>query len=212
VITKLLLRGDMEVNCYLVEHQGRCLVIDPGYEKEKLADYVHKRELDVVGILLTHAHIDHIGALDAFKAPVYLHREELAVLTDNLKNGFVYFNRLMPYDLKVIKIVTIEDGHEFNLGDQVITAIHTPGHTAGSMNYQCGRELFTGDTLFNGSVGRWDFPTGDQKALKASILKLVDTYAEDTIIYPGHGPDSILGHEKRDNPFYVKWKGNPGRN
>ncbi len=204
-MNKLLLNGDIPVNCYIIEHNKKCYIVDPGYEKQKVIDYVRQNDLVVLGILLTHAHIDHIGAIDAFDVPVYLHEKEYEIILDNYKNGFEFYGKEKPYNLSDINIVKIDENHEFELGDKTIKVIHTPGHTIGGVCYKIDNDLYTGDTLFRETVGKWVFPTGDLATLQKTIVDLINTQDEALNIHPAHGDSSTIGHEKLYNPFYVQW-------
>ncbi len=203
---KILLQGEIPVNGYILEEDGKCFIIDPGSQKNRLIDYVESKKLEVVGILLTHGHFDHIGALDVFDVPVYLHKNELELIADVRINGFVHYGMEMPYDMSAIKLVPIQDGDKIKLGEKEIEVILTPGHTAGSVCYKLDDDIFSGDTVFAGSVGRWDFPTGDPEMLKKSVVALIDSYPDNVKIHPGHGESTTIAEEKRANQFYRGWK------
>ena len=203
---KILLYGDIDVNCYILERHNKCYIIDPGYEKERIINYIQDNNLEVKGILLTHAHIDHIGAIDSFKVPVYLHEKELEILKDNHRNGFEFYGKEKPYELEDIDIVPINENTVLELEDKQIEVIFTPGHTVGCVCYKIDNDLYTGDTLFRGTVGRWDFPTGNQETLRNTIVNLIESMKEDIVIHPAHGESSTIGDEKRNNYFYLEWK------
>ena len=205
-MNKLLLYGDIDVNCYFIEHHQQCYIVDPGYEKERIIQYIYDKQLSVQGILLTHGHIDHIGAIDAFDVPIYLHEKEFEIIKDNVKNGFTFYNKAKPYDLSSLHLVPINSATTLPLGDHLIQVIHTPGHTVGSVCYKINDELYSGDTLFKGTVGRWDFPTGDLDTLQKTIVNLINSLPDNTKIYPAHGEISTIGHEKATNHFYLMWK------
>lgn len=203
---KILLLGEIPVNCYFIEYNNKCYVVDPGYEKEKVIKYVKENNLEVLGILLTHGHIDHIGAIDAFKVPVYLHKNEYEIIEDNYKNGFEFYGREIPYSLKEINFVKIDEEYVLPIDDKKIEVIYTPGHTIGGVCYKFENDLYTGDTLFKGTVGKWVFPTGDYETLKRTVVNLIDTEKECVNIHPAHGESSTIGQEKKYNDFYVQWK------
>ncbi len=205
-MNKILLYGEIDVNCYIIENNGECFIVDPGYQKERVIKYIEDKNLKPKGILLTHGHIDHIGAIDAFDLPVYIHEKEYEVLIDNQKNGFDFYNREKPYNLDDIKIVKINSDTVLDLGDKKIEVIFTPGHTIGSVCYKIEDDLYTGDTLFEGTVGRWDFPTGNLEVLKKTIKTLIENTDENIKIHPAHGKSSTIGQEKRNNYFYINWK------
>jgi len=194
------------MNCYFIERNGKCFIVDPGYHKERIIEYVKEEKLEVIGILLTHAHIDHIEALDCFPVPIYLHELEYDVLFDDYKNGFEFFEKQKEYDLNDLDIRTINENTVFKIDEYEISVIHTPGHTIGGVCFKIGHDLYVGDTLFEGSVGRWDRPTADLSQLKTSVLKLIEEQEEYIIIHPGHGRSSTIGVEKAINQYYKEWK------
>ncbi|MGL5614734.1 MAG: MBL fold metallo-hydrolase [Sarcina sp.] len=206
LVNKILLYGEIPVNCYIIENDGLCYIVDPGYEKERVIDYIKNKGLSVKGILLTHGHIDHIGAIDSFDVPVYLHEVEYEILVDNHKNGFEFYGREKPYNLEDIKVIKIDENKKFTLGNKVIEVVFTPGHTIGGVCYKIDNDLYTGDTLFKETVGRWDFPTGNLEVLKKSIVNLVDSMDDEVRIHPAHGDSSTIGYEKKENEYYKAWK------
>jgi len=205
-IRKLKLDGEIPMNCYVLDRNGKCFIIDPGYQKERIQEYVKKEGLEVIGILLTHAHIDHIEALDCFKVPVYLHELEYDILMDDSLNGFEFFGKQKAFDVNCLDIRTITEDTILQLAEYEITVILTPGHTVGGVCYKIENDMYVGDTLFEGSVGRWDRPTANLEQLKESVLRLIDNQPEHIIIHPGHGKSSTIGTEKQLNPFYKEWK------
>lgn len=202
---KLKLNGDIPVNCYIIQRDKECYIIDPGYQKEKIRDYIKERDYNVKGILLTHAHIDHIEALDCFKVPIYIHEKEVSILYDTSLNGFDFFHKKPTYNLVDLEIIKINNNDKFAVGCEFINVLHTPGHTQGSVCYHIGFDIYTGDTLFEGAVGRWDRPTANLDELKKSIQKIVKTYPDNYLIHPSHGKSSTIGTEKRYNPFILEW-------
>ncbi len=211
------------MNCYLLLSADgmETYVVDPGGDRVRLLATVRARGVRVRGVLLTHGHIDHIGALDAFAAPrdaasgvvapvpVFLHPTERALLLDPEMNGAAIFDDPLPFDPAALDLRPLEPGRALPLGAsdaESVEWMHTPGHTAGSVCYRLGDDLVTGDTLFAGSVGRSDFPTGDARALARSVVHLIDTLPGHVRIHPGHGSPSTIDDEKRRNPFYRAWK------
>lgn len=203
---RILLDGEIPVNCYIIEDEGKCYIVDPGFERERLREYIQSQNLEVIGILLTHAHFDHIGALDAFDVPIYIHEAEYPILIDGYKNGFDYDDRKMSYKIEDLYIIKVNENTRIYLNKKEIEVILTPGHSSGSVCYKYDNQLITGDTLFKGSVGQWDFPTGDQEILKESIMKLIDSHDDEIEIFPAHGGTSTIGEEKINNFFYNYWK------
>lgn len=199
--------GPLQTNCYILWNTTNdCLVIDPGGEGEKLIQWLENQSLSPLAILLTHAHFDHIGAVDQmrdhFSIPVYVHEKEAQWLLDPSLNGSQLFMmgeliRLKPADY----ILTNEKN--LKIGDFQLQLFETPGHSPGSISYyvqECGIVL-AGDTLFMGSIGRSDLPGGNQKELLASIHDKLLTLPEDTTVLPGHGPETSIEAEMDSNPF-----------
>ena len=183
--------GMLQTNCYLIENADRCLVIDPGDEAQKVEQFVQQRGLTLEAILLTHGHFDHVGAVKDLAADtdcrVFLCTEDLA-LPGAMTNGELYFTD------------SYADGQELTLAGLTFTVLHTPGHTPGSVCLKFGDALFAGDTLFAGSIGRTDFPGSSWEAMEDSLKKL-KTLDDDLAVYPGHGPATTMGCEKRYNPY-----------
>jgi hydroxyacylglutathione hydrolase len=204
-IQKLLLDGEIPMNCYVLERDKKCFIIDPGYQKESIQNYIAQKGYTVKGILLTHAHIDHIEALDCFAVPIYIHEKEYEILIDTAKNGFDFFEKKPQYDLADLEIVCINENSKLSIGNDEITVLHTPGHTKGSVCYLVGFDLYAGDTLFEASVGKWDRPTGDLRTLKKTIVHLINSLPDYILVHPGHGRSTTIGIEKQINSFYHQW-------
>lgn len=203
---KLALFGDMDINCYVIEYKNKCYIVDPGFEKDKIVKYVQDNNLEVLGILLTHGHTDHISAIHCFKVPVYIHKKEYDLFLSSYNNVLENYKREMDYKLEEIDIKTIDESKVFPFEDKEISVIYTPGHTFGGVCYKFEDDLFTGDTLFKGVVGKWTFKTGNLEEMQNSIISLIDSQNENVRIHPGHGESSTIGDEKRGNKFYLKWK------
>lgn len=197
-------------NGYLVvcEVTRDAIVIDPGDEVEALIDAATELRATVRMILLTHAHLDHITgvarARSATSAPVWIHRDDLF-----LYDGVVEQGRM--FGLQVVRQPAIDHfyqpGHRLEFGQYVVDVQHTPGHSPGGVCLAIGksggsdRELFVGDTLFAGSVGRTDLPGGDMETLLNSIRNVLFRFPDETLVHSGHGPTTTIGEEKRTNPF-----------
>ena len=182
------------LNCINLGH-----IVDPGYEVNRVREYINKNNLEVQAILLTHGHIDHIGAIDAFDVAVYLHENEFEIIKDNHKNGFTFYGKEKPYNLEDINLVPLKDKDILKLDDKEIEVIFTPGHKVGCVCYKIDNDLYTGDTLFKETVGRWDFPTGNLNVLKKSVVSLIDSQDDNVAIHPAHGESSTIGYEKAHN-------------
>lgn len=190
-------------------HEG--IIIDPGDEVDGLLAAVRDHDLEIKYILLTHAHIDHITgvatAKDAVDAPVYLHKDDL-FLYDNVEQQGAMFGfkvrRQPPIDV-------FYDLSPVHFGGYQVRVHHTPGHCPGGVCLQIGRkgtagtDLFVGDTLFAGSIGRTDLPGGDYETLLRSITEVLFPLGDDAIVHAGHGPDTTIGRERKTNPFVLEY-------
>lgn len=199
--------GPIQTNCYIVQNEtGHCLIIDPGEEGQRIIREIEKSGLTPSAILLTHAHFDHIGAVDEvrdyFNIPVYIHEVENEWLADPALNGSIKYPGFRNVtNLKADHVMSAEAVME--VGPFTFETRHTPGHSPGSISYifEQGRFAVVGDTLFQGSVGRTDLPGGDTSTLLASIHNKLLTLDDDFILYPGHGPATTPEREKDTNPF-----------
>lgn len=203
MIIKTLIVGMLQENCYIVMNQNsnEGFIIDPGDEVGTISKKVEELGCDIKGILLTHGHMDHVGAVvglkDKYNVPVYMNAKEYEFMKEDT---FVY--------IKLPEIFTyIEEGTVLNIAGLEIKAIHTPGHTKGGMCFLIGEDLFTGDTLFQGSVGRSDFIGGDGAELIRSIKEKLLDLGDNIKVYPGHGPSSTIGFEKARNPYLQEMDG-----
>ena len=191
--------GTFDVNCTILSSGGKAWIIDPGREGARIAQLLEQRGLEPAGILLTHGHFDHIGAIGELQEkwpalPVYVHPADVPVLTHPL-NCF-------PPDYPAIEAPkNIADARSL---PEPMRTIETPGHTPGGVCYYLPEEklLLSGDTLFAGSVGRTDLPGGDMPTLMDSLKKLT-VLPDDTLVIPGHGSHTTIGREKTSNPFLV---------
>lgn len=191
-------------NSYLLIEEGSAILIDPGYNEDgRLESLISSLGLEIEAILLTHGHYDHFaGLLDwRGKMPsIYLGREDVPAL-DNpfLIASFLFGN---PIKAGLDGVIAVSDKQILKFGSIELSIIHTPFHTMGSLCYYSESEgiLFSGDTLFRGSVGRSDLPGGDQSLMKGSLSKLV-SLPEETKVYPGHGEETTIGFELCSNPF-----------
>lgn len=198
--------GVWMVNCWFLvnEDTKEALVFDPGDEAERILDYVNQKGWKVSAILLTHGHSDHIAAVNELrqktKASVYAYEAEKEMLLDM---------RLNMSDTMTSGGVTVEpdkllhDGQDLTLSGIQLKVIHTPGHTPGGCCFYCEEAgcLFAGDTLFQGSVGRSDFPGGSMGNLIRSIKEKLFVLPDTTTVYPGHGGETTIAYEKANNPF-----------
>ena len=181
--------GQLQANCYILgsNNTKEAMVIDPGGDALRIVKEITKAGLKITRIVLTHGHFDHTdGAAELkhiTKAPVYIHAADAPSL------GF-------PPDGH------LDDGQEFNIGEYKISVIHTPGHSPGGICLFSPGAVFTGDTLFAGSIGRTDFPGGNYNSLIKCVVDKIFPLGDDLRVYPGHGPASTIGQERRSNPFF----------
>jgi glyoxylase-like metal-dependent hydrolase (beta-lactamase superfamily II) len=197
-------------NGYLVscERSREAVLIDPGDEVDELLDAARSDQLDVRAILLTHAHLDHITgvgrAKSALHVAVWLDRADLFLYDDVVEQGRMFgltVERQPPVD------AFYDHATPFRFGDYRVDILPTPGHCPGGVCLAIGlegsaaRELFVGDTLFAGSIGRTDLPGGDYGTLIRSIKEVLFAFPDQTVVHSGHGPDTTIGEERRTNPF-----------
>jgi glyoxylase-like metal-dependent hydrolase (beta-lactamase superfamily II) len=202
--------GPFVQNGYVVgcEATRDAVLIDPGDGVQGMLAFVERESLTVRHILLTHAHIDHVTGVAAAKralgVPVYLHRDDLFLYEDVVQHGLMFGVRVEP---QPPIDVFYAPGQVIAFGECEARPHHTPGHCPGGVCLQIGRtgtrgkELFVGDTLFAGSIGRTDLPGGDYSVLMASIRTVLFAFGDDAIVYSGHGPDTTIGRERATNPF-----------
>lgn len=202
---EIFVTGIISTNCYAVvnEDTKEAVLIDPASYPKKLKNYLQDNGLQVKGILLTHGHFDHIMGIDAiledFKVPVYVHEEEKELIADPILNESRTYTKGYAYD----KAEFVRDGQTLNLIGYEFKVIHTPGHTSGGASYYVESEnvVFSGDTLFHGSVGRTDFKTSSMSDLIRSIREKLFRLPDETVVYPGHMEATTIGTEKNINPY-----------
>jgi len=194
--------GELEVNSYLLwdEETREASCFDPGGPPQEILAALKENNLQLKYILLTHGHYDHIGGANELKtetgALVAVHAADAAMLANPQLNLSAVFGRqiiIKPDQL-------LADGDVLCLGAQMLKILHTPGHTPGGICVSTSLLLFSGDTLFAGSIGRTDLPGGDQATLDRSLQRLVQL-PDATRVFPGHGPETTIGREKQINPF-----------
>ncbi|MCH5273071.1 MAG: MBL fold metallo-hydrolase [Lachnospiraceae bacterium] len=193
-------------NCYLVinEETKEGFLIDPGDYEEKILEVLKEKEVKLTAVYLTHGHLDHMMAAERIRkeygVPVYCHTAELAVLADPVQN---LTDRFLRHSYVFDKAEPLSDGAEFLAAGIRVRLLHTPGHTPGGCCYYLPEEgiLFAGDTLFHRSVGNTEFPGGSMSVLAESIRKKLYVLPEETVVYAGHGEETDIGSEKRENPY-----------
>lgn len=204
MIIKKVVVGPLEVNCYIIgcEDSKEAAIIDPGDNADEIIRTIEKEGLKPKCIINTHAHFDHVGGVkaiqDHFKIDFFLHKEDL-FLVDNASEQATAFGLKPIPKPEVNKYVN--NGEKISLGNKSITVIHTPGHSPGCVCYYLDNNVFVGDTLFAGSIGRTDLPGGSYETLINSIKENLFPLGDNTIVYPGHGPSTTIENEKEHNPF-----------
>ncbi|MBQ8205958.1 MAG: MBL fold metallo-hydrolase [Bacilli bacterium] len=205
-IDKLIL-GDFRTNCYVVSHNNTAFVIDPASDGETIDAYLRKNKYQLKAIFLTHGNQDHIGAVDylysLYKCQIIAHLKEKDIITGNVPSKVLQIPSLKG--IKINSPIKYFNG-EFTTWDidgVIVDGILTPGHTEGSVTYVLRNyyRIFSGDTVFKGSVGRTDFPTSNRIDLKKSI-DLYKTFKDECKIHPGHGESTTIANEKANNEFF----------
>ncbi|MBG9791928.1 metal-binding protein [Paenibacillus dendritiformis] len=197
--------GPVQTNAYVLinEETKEAALIDPGMNPEPLLQGL--QGLKVSAVLLTHAHFDHIGGVDAVReahgCPVYIHEREADWLTTPELNGSKMWPQVCaPMAMKPAEHL-LQDGQTLELIGHTFQVMHTPGHSPGSVSFLHEKHLFSGDVLFRTSVGRTDLRDGDMNVLLQSIHGKLFPLGDDVTVYPGHGPVTTIGYEKEHNPF-----------
>jgi glyoxylase-like metal-dependent hydrolase (beta-lactamase superfamily II) len=206
---EMLTVGPVAENCFLVRREGsdRVLIVDPGEEPERILAKLEEIGAKAEAILVTHCHFDHIGAVSpvaaATEAPVYCPEIETRVLADIM--AFVPWEGFGPFE-SYDADETVAGGETLELAGLELDVIFTPGHSPGHVTYSVRGEdaIFSGDVLFQGSVGRVDLPGADGPTLIESIRRLVDSHPAETVVYPGHMGTTTLGAERATNPFLAE--------
>ncbi len=207
MIVKRLVVGQLQENCYIIgdEVTKQAIVIDPGDEPDRVIEFVKNNNLQVDSVICTHTHFDHVGAVGDIKkstgAKILIHREEIEIY-----NSIKDHAALWGFDINDVPAPDgfLDEGDEVRAGGLVFKVLHTPGHSPGGICLYGEGIVVTGDTIFHGSVGRTDFPGGDINKLKKSFKRLLEL-PDDTDVLSGHGPETTIGREKKENAFVFEW-------
>lgn len=206
MILKTLVVGRFQTNCYLVasEQTHEAMIIDPGGDAKQILAAINSAGVQVKQIVLTHFHFDHISAVDSVRsqtgARVAIHRDEAALLAEP-PALFRFFIPNVPHGLVADHL--LQHGDTLNIGELVVQVLHTPGHSPGGISLWIASEgvVFCGDALFREGIGRTDFPGSSHEVLQRSIRERLFSLPDETIVYPGHGPRTTIGHERKYNPW-----------
>ena len=201
-----LVVGQLQTNCYILESQGHALIVDPGDEPERILRFIKDLKATPKLIVATHTHFDHVlgvdGVRNATKTQFLIHPDDLPMLQSMQSRVRQFMGFEVPPSPKVDGY--LKEGYLLKVGDDTIRILHTPGHSPGSISLSGDGFVLTGDALFNRSIGRTDLPGGDLKTLTHSIMERLFKLDDETIVYPGHGPETTIGDEKLANPFVGK--------
>lgn len=195
--------GAFQENCYLVvdETRGEAVLVDPGAEGDRILRAVAASGARLTGIWLTHAHIDHIGAIAAVRrvhdVPIWMHPEDQPLYERGAWQAAAYG---LPFESPPPADHPLADGDVLRVGDEEFRVLHTPGHAPGHCVFESGGLLLAGDLLFAGSIGRTDLPLSDPRAMSRSLARIM-TLDPALVVHPGHGPVTTIGRELETNPF-----------
>lgn len=201
--------GDYQTNCFVVTVPGTadCWIVDCGFEPDDMLDWIEQQQLRPVALLLTHAHSDHMAGIDAAMSrfgpmPLFIHEAEAEWCSNPMLNLSGLIGRpvtaMQPDHL-------LKGGETLELAGTRWRVLHTPGHSPGGVCYvnDESKQALVGDVLFAGSIGRVDFPTSDPAAMRRTLREVMMSLPDDLTIYPGHGPATTIGRERRSNPYII---------
>jgi len=208
MILKTLVVGPIQANSYILgcERTRQAAVIDPGGDADKILITLADNRLRCLYIINTHGHFDHAADNKRIKevtgAQILIHRADAPMILNQRTNGKMWN---MSIDNSPSPDRFLEEGDIITFGDLSLKVLHTPGHSPGGISLVTDKMVFVGDTLFAGSIGRTDFPGGDEEGLLRNVREKIFTLGDDVIIYPGHGPRTTVGRERKTNPFFARW-------
>jgi glyoxylase-like metal-dependent hydrolase (beta-lactamase superfamily II) len=198
--------GRLQTNCYILQSDSAGIIVDPGDEADRIIRFIRDIKVKPSQIIATHTHFDHVLGVDEIRAklkiPFMIHRDDLSMLESMQSRVRQIMGFEVPPPPKVDSY--LKDGDVLKVGEETIRVLHTPGHSPGSISLSGGGYVLTGDALFNQSIGRTDLPGGDLQILIHSIRERLFKLDDETVVYPGHGPETTVGDEKIANPFVGK--------
>lgn len=200
---KIFVLGELYTNSYLVFNPKtkNAFIVDLPSGPANLKKFIHQENLNILFVILTHAHFDHMAGLAEFSCPFYVHKSDMPLLSDERLNCSIFLD--MPFTIKREALFLSEE-QALPFESRSIDVIHTPGHTPGSVSFKFGDWLFSGDTLFFDSIGRTDIPLSSSDLILQSIHQKILTLSSDMVVYPGHGRSTTIGREKKMNYFLQK--------
>lgn len=196
--------GVYQANCYIIydEKTSSGFIVDPGGDAGKIRRILKDECIDAKFIILTHGHFDHTGAVnelkDCLNIPVYMNEKDLFLVSGSEEKPM---EGTIPESDKIKIDRFVKEGDIISYGDEKLTVLETPGHSPGGITLSTGGCLFTGDTIFHGSVGRTDLKGGSMEQLEQSVDSILSNFPDDTLVYPGHGPSTTIGFEKMNDTF-----------
>ncbi len=198
-----LVVGRLQTNCYILQSEREAIILDPGDEPERILRFLKNLGLNPKLIIATHAHFDHVLGVEqirkALHIPFAINKEDQAILESMETRVRQFMGFSVPPPPRVDQFLA--DGESISINQETVKVLRTPGHSPGSISLAGRGYVFTGDALFNQSIGRTDLPGGDLDTLIRSITDRLFSLDDDTIVYPGHGPETSIGDEKLANPF-----------
>ena len=194
--------GSFYTNSYIISNDNKeCIIVDPGLNYKEAANYI-KSKYKPLAIFITHAHVDHIDGIQYFMdLPIYIHKLDEEGLYDSDLSLYPMLGRIAPFNKGDLDIRLVSDLSKINLLGYEFIVYHTPGHTKGSVCYFYNDKLLSGDTLFRGSCGRTDFPSGSQIDMLKSLRRIIDTFKDNVDVYPGHDSKTTIKDERKYNPY-----------
>lgn len=198
--------GQLHTNCYILQSGGQALIVDPGDEPDRIVRFIKDIKAVPVNIVATHTHFDHVlgvnGVRKSVNVPFLIHPDDLPMLQSMQSRVKQFMGFEVPPPPRVDGYV--KEGEVLKFGDEIVRVLHTSGHSPGSISLSGKGFVLTGDALFNQSIGRTDLPGGDLETLVHSIREKLFMLDDETVVYPGHGPETTIGDEKLANPFVGK--------
>lgn len=198
-----LVVGRLQTNCYILQSQDESVLVDPGDESERILRFMKDIGASPKLMVATHTHFDHVLGVEGIRKvahmPFAIHKQDLPILNSMQERVRQFMGLTVPPPPKVDRF--LEEGDTISLGQETVRVLHTPGHSPGSISLAGNGYVLTGDALFNQSIGRTDLPGGDFDTLSNSIRQKLFRLEDNTVVHPGHGPETRIGDEKLANPF-----------